>query len=563
MLNRFPHESVRTLRTMKLKKLLLSFTLLIMTLCVYWQTGTHGFCLLDDGDYIANNPAVLNGISPEGIAWAFSSFHTGNWHPVTWLSHMLDVQVFGRNSSAYHFVNVTIHSLNAMLVFLLLVQLTAALWRSFLVALLFALHPLHVESVAWIAERKDLLSGLFFFLTLIVWGRYVKKQTITRYLCALSLFALGLMAKPMLVTLPFILILLDWWPLGRLDAQRCPVRLFVEKIPFLGLSLASSCVTLLAQHQAGAMATLAATPLSVRLANALISYGVYLRKMVWSSDLAIIYPLPTFIPWWQPAAWGILFIVATFAFLRMRTRHPYLIIGWLWYLGMLLPVIGIIQVGIQSMADRYTYLPLLGPFVMISWGAADMAAGASRKAAIVAAFAVVTGFIVVVTWRQTGLWKSNILLFSRAVEVASVNPFARMDLAKAHINEGIGLIEKGNYDEALRNFSSATRSTGPVAAMAHNYIGLIHAMQGKDADAFREYVISLKCSSTYADPYYNMGLLHYGNGRFKEAAACFSEAVRLKPEEEKARAYLRETLQRLEGDESVRERQKGQVNLPQ
>lgn len=540
---------------MRLQKLLLSFSLIIVTLCIYRQTGTHGFCLLDDGDFIANNSVVLKGITPEGVAWAFSSFHTGNWHPVTWLSHMIDAQKFGTNAAGHHLVNVALHALNAALVFLLLMRLTAAPWRSFVAALLFAIHPLHVESVAWIAERKDLLSGFFFFLTLIAWDRYVRKQSSTRYICVLSLYALGLMAKPMLVTLPLLLLLLDWWPLRRFNAQCRPARLFAEKIPFLVLSLASSCVTIIAQHQAGAMTTIAGAPVTLRLANALTSYGVYLRKMVWPNDLAILYPLPTSIPWWQPTAWGIVLVVSTLAFVRLRGRCPYLIAGWLWYLVMLLPVIGIIQVGAQAMADRYSYLPLLGPFIMISWGVADTAAGQIRKAALIASVAVAVGLLSLASMRQVGFWKSDILLYSRALEVSPVNPVAYANLAKAHLNEGVALKDRGNYDGALKHFAVvAARSTGYVAAMAHNNIGLINAMHGRIAEAEKEYALARQHAPNYADPYYNMGLLSFEEGRLREAAACFSEAVRLDPGDEKARRYLQETLQKSGESQSIRGR---------
>lgn len=530
---------------MKLKKLLLSFSLLILTLCIYRQTGSHGFCLLDDGDFIVNNPVVLEGITPEGVAWAFSSFHTGNWHPVTWLSHMLDVQLLGTNATGHHLVNMSLHAVNAILVLVLLIQLTATLWRSFAVAVLFAVHPLHVESVAWIAERKDLLSALFFFLTLLAWNRYVRKQSPVRYLCALSLYALGLMAKPMLVTLPLLLLLLDWWPLRRLDAHRRPARLIAEKLPFLGLSLAFSFLTLLAQQQAGAMASVAATPVAVRFANALISCGVYLRKMVWPGDLAILYPFPTSVSWWQTAAWGMLLALLTLAFLRMRNRYPYLIFGWMWYLVMLIPVVGVIQVGVQAMADRYTYLPLLGPFIMIVWGAADAAAGRAGKRVVIASAVVAVCILSLLAWRQAGFWKSDIVLFSRAVEMAPVNPFARMHLAKAHLKEGDALKEKWDLESALKQFTiAATSSTGYVAAMAHNNMGLIHAIKGRNAEAEREYAISLQYAPGYADPYYNMGLLHLEAGQLQKAADCFREAVRLNPEDEKARRYLQETLNR-------------------
>ncbi len=529
---------------MKHKQLTLSFLLVLLTLCIYWQTGTHGFCLLDDGEYVADNSVVLKGITAEGISWAFSSFHAGNWHPVTWLSHMLDVQLFGTNASGHHLVNVLLHTLNALLVFSLFTRLTSALWRSFAVALLFAIHPLHVESVAWIAERKDLLSGLFFLLTLAAWERYIRSQSLCRYLCALTLFALGLMSKPMLVTLPFILLLLDWWPFKRFGTRNSPAGLFVEKIPFFLFSVASSIVTFLAQHQAGAVVSFTRTPSGLRLANAVVSYGAYLRKMLWPVDLGVYYPFPTSVPWWQPAACGTLLVIASLVFLRLRARYPYLIFGWLWYLGMLIPVIGIIQVGGQSMADRYSYLPLLGPFVMIAWGVAEAATGAARKAVIVSCAAVAAGLLAVSAWQQVGYWKSDIVLFSRALEIApDNNNITRLNISNAYMMKGLEFKKQWNFDEALDYFAiAAARSTGPVAAKVHNNIGLILAMQGKNAEAVREYLISMEFDPTYSDPYYNLGLLYLEKGRSRDAADLFKEAVRLNPEDENSRRYLQDIL---------------------
>lgn len=528
---------------MKNSKHLPCFFLTLITLGIYWQTNSHGFHIYDDAAYVTGNAIVLQGITPEGIAWALSAFHIANWHPVTWFSHMLDVQLFGTNASGHHVVSVLIHTLNASLVFLLLLQLTSTLWRSFTVALLFAIHPLHVESVAWIAERKDLLSGFFFLLTLMAWGRYVRKQTIFRYLCALSLFAIGLMSKPMLVTLPFILLLLDWWPLGRFDTQRRPAWFFMEKIPFFLFSVASSIVTFMAQNQGGAVVPFHKSPLTFRLANAVVSYGVYLRKMVWPNDLVVFYPFLNSIDWWLLAFWGILFVVATIVFLRRRNRYPYLMVGWLWYLGMLFPVIGIIRVGAQAIADRYTYLPLLGPFIMIVWGTAEAATRPARKAVIVACIAIVTGLLSFSAWRQAGYWKSDIILFSRVLEYAPVTPLTLTDFARSYIKKGEELKEQWNFDEALKYFDiAAARSTGALAATAHNNIGLIMAMQGKGTEAIREYELAIKYDPTFANPYYNMGLLNLEKGLRNEAAACFKEVLRLTPDDEKARRYLQDIM---------------------
>lgn len=528
---------------MKIKKILLSIFLVLITLCIYWQARTHGFYTYDDGAYIADNAIVLQGITLEGIKWALFDFHVANWHPVTWFSHMLDTHLFGANPSAHHLVSVIIHALNASLVFILLLQLTSALWRSFAVALLFAIHPLHVESVVWIAERKDHLSGLFFLLTLIAWVIYVRKQTTIRYVVALSLFVLGLMSKSMLVTLPFILLLLDWWPLGRFEAKRSPAWLFTEKIPFILLSVVFSIVTFLGQHQAGAVVSFDRTPIALRLGNAIISYGVYLRKMLWPNDLVVFYPFPTSIHWWSLVFWGMLLVIATIVFLRTRIRYPYLIVGWLWYLGMLFPVIGVIRVGAQAMADRYTYLPLLGPFIMIIWGAAEAATSQIRKTAVVTCVSIASGLLTYTAWLQVDYWKDDSILFSRVLEYETVTPLTLTDFANSYIKKGLELKGQWNFEEALKYFNiAAARSTGTLAATAHNNIGLIMAMQGKEAEAIREYELAIKHDPTFSEAYFNMGLLDVEKGHRNEAAASFKEVVRLNPKDENAHRYLHDLM---------------------
>lgn len=523
---------------MKYSKFLLTFPLILITICIYWQTGTHGFYAYDDVGYVAINDMVLKGITAEGVAWTFSSFYAANWHPVTWLSHMLDIQLFGINASGHHLVNVFFHVLNTSLVFLVLFKLTSALWRSFAVALLFAIHPLHVESVAWVAERKDLLSGLFFLLSLLVWESYTRKQTIIRYVCTLLLFTLGLMSKPMLVTLPFILLLLDWWPLGRFDTHK-PAWLFTEKIPFFLLAACSSVVTYIAQNQGGAVVSFNNSPLTYRLANAVISYGVYLRKMVWPNDLVVFYPFLNSIHWLPLAAWGVSFVVASITFFRIRKQYPYVMVGWLWYLGMLFPVIGVIRVGAQAMADRYTYLPLLGPFIMIIWGTAEAATRPARKVVIVASAAIVMTVLSFLAWQQVGYWKSDIILFSRVLKYSPVTSEILADLSRAYLEKGEELKDQYKLDEALKYFDIVSaRSVGVIAAAAHNNIGHIMAMQGKETEAIREYEISIRHDATFAGPYYNLGLLYLNKGLRKEAAACFNEVIRLDSENKDARKYL-------------------------
>lgn len=385
------------------------------------------------------------------------------------------------------------------------------------------------------------MSGFFFLLTLIVWERYVKKQSIGSYAAALLLFVLGLMSKPMLVTVPIILLLLDWWPLGRCTDQRGFKRLFMEKIPFFLLTAVFSLVTLLGQNQAGAVVSFNTSPITLRLANAVISYGAYLRKMLWPNDLVVFYPYPDSIHWVPLAVCLILLIVSTVVFLRLRWSYPYLIVGWFWYLVMLFPVIGVIRVGAQAMADRYTYLPLLGPFIMIVWGTAEAATRPVRKCVIAVCAGIVAGLLSFSAWQQAGYWQNDIILFARVLEYEPVTPLALTAFARSYIKKGVELKKQWDFDESLKYFTiAAARSTGTLAAIAHNNIGLIRAMQERDAEAMREYRIAVKQDPAFTDASFNMGLLYLEQGRRNEAAACFREVVRLNPNDEKARRYLRE-----------------------
>ena len=354
-----------------LSAVLVCLALAACTLAVYWQAQGYAFINYDDNDYITQNPAVFRGLSWGALKWAFTESLASNWHPLTWISHMADCQFFGVTAGAHHMVNVVWHIANAILLFLVLRLMTSRLWTSAFVAGLFALHPLHVESVAWIAERKDVLSTFFWFLTTWAYTGYARRGGAHRYMITLSLFAIGLMAKPMLVTLPFVLLLLDYWPLARFaDSAKMRV-LIVEKIPFLALTAASCVVTFAAQFKE-AVAPVDDLSVVQRLLNALVSYFDYVRMMFWPSRLAILYPLSVEAQWWKVVV-AALFVcgVSVLAF-RLRRSHPYLITGWLWYLGTLVPVIGLVQVGNQSLADRYTYVPLTGLFIIVAWGVSDL-----------------------------------------------------------------------------------------------------------------------------------------------------------------------------------------------
>ena len=350
--------------------------LFIITLVVFWQTGEHQFINFDDPLYVTNNPHVKGGITGKNIVWAFTTTAASNWHPLTWLSHMVDVEVFGLNPRGHHLTNVFIHILSTLLLFLLLDQITGAPWRSLFVAALFALHPLHVESVAWVAERKDVLSSFFWLLTLIFYAIYVKHQQVKFYLLALSSFVAGLMAKPMLVTLPVVMLLLDYWPFNRFKHEAAHggttagstlLSLVREKLPFLLFSVFSSLVTMYAQHKGEALKSLDVAPFGLRVGNAVIAYVKYLGKTIWPQDLAILYPFPSSLPLWQILRFISALVLISVVTVRYRRRYPYLLVGWFWFLVTLVPVIGLIQVGGQSIADRYTYIPLTGLFIMGSW----------------------------------------------------------------------------------------------------------------------------------------------------------------------------------------------------
>ncbi len=376
---------------------LFSSILIVITLAVYMQAGNHQFLNYDDDAYVTINPHVASGITGRNIMWAFTSIEASNWHPITWLSHMADVQFYGLNPRGHHLTNVAIHTASALLLFLLLLRLTACLWQSFFVAALFALHPLHVESVAWVAERKDVLSAFFWFLTLFFYYEYVAKRKTSSYILALFSFVLGLMSKPMLVTLPIVMLLMDFWPLGRYRHEQRgedlrehlgrSIALIIEKIPFFVCSLFSGLITIYAQRTTGAMSSLDLVPLWLRIKNALLAYVSYIGKTVWPQDLAVLYPFPHSIPLWQAVGSLFVLIFLSASVFRAGRRHPYLVTGWFWFLITLVPVVGIIQVGSQSMADRYTYIPLTGLFIMAAWGVPDLTRGLRHRRVLLAVLA--------------------------------------------------------------------------------------------------------------------------------------------------------------------------------
>ena len=357
-------------------KLIICIFLTTVTLIVFWQVQNHEFLNFDDPLYVVDNPHVQRGLSLRSVWWSFGLFETGpNWIPLSWLSHMVDYQLYGLNPKGHHFNNLLLHIVNTLLLFIVLNRMTKAVWRSALVAALFAVHPLHVESVAWVSERKDVLSTFFWMLTLWAYARYVEKPGVKRYLPALLFFVLGLMSKSMLVTLPFLLLLLDYWPLGRLQVigpvkpvVRQFLRLTREKTPFFFFFAVLCVLTFLGQQGANAVGSLDEFPLDIRVANALVAYMSYIGKMIWPHNLSFFYPHPGMVAWWKVSVSFLLLLCITFTAFKTLRSLPWVIVGWLWYLGTLLPVIGLVQVGFQAMADRYTYVPLIGMFIIVSWG---------------------------------------------------------------------------------------------------------------------------------------------------------------------------------------------------
>jgi tetratricopeptide (TPR) repeat protein len=441
--------------------LLLGAALALLTLAAYLPTLHNGFVNLDDGLYVTGNPHVQQGITGAGVAWALTANVANNWHPLTLLSHLLDCQLFGLDAAGHHATSLLLHLANVVLLFAVLRRLTGAVWRSAAVAALFAVHPAHVESVAWVAERKDVLSALFWLLAMAAYGRYARRPSVGRYLPVALAMALGLAAKPMVVTLPFALLLLDIWPLERLGLGW--KRLAVEKLPLLALSAASSLVTL--HYQRTSLAPLGLDPWSLRLANAAVSYTAYLGKLLLPSNLAVFYPIPLAIPAWKVAGAVALLAILTALAVRTARKAPWLLVGWLWFLGTLVPVIGLVQVGRQAMADRYTYIPSIGLFVAIVWGIAGLVG--ERRAVLATAAAVVIALLVAGTWMQAGTWRDSVTLYRHALAVTPDNYLAHLGLAKALVAKGDGAGAAEQYRAALALRPGLIEARAGLEAVLH------------------------------------------------------------------------------------------------
>lgn len=503
--------------------------LVLLTVAVFGQTATHDFVNLDDPDYISCNPMVTHGLTGRGLVWAFTQFHSANWHPLTWISHMVDCQIYGLRPGGHHLTNVAIHAATVVALFLVLRLLTGAMWQSAFVAAVFAIHPLRAESVAWIAERKDLLSGLFFVLTIGAYAGCVRRPNAARYGLTLLFLALGLMCKPMLVTLPMILLLLDYWPLQRKESL---AKLTLEKTPMFGLSALSCMVTLLAQRVGLQSTDVYSVPL--RLGNALVSGLIYFKQLFWPADLAVFYPYPRGgFPIWELALACGWIGAFTGVAIWQRRKRPWLLTGWFWYLIMLLPVIGFVQVGGQAHADRYTYLPQIGLCVALTWLAGEWIV--SRAAAWTLASAVIIG-LTICAWRQTAIWQNSQTLWVHAIACTSNNAFA-------HKNLGDFLYGMGKFDDAIAEFRSALQIK-PDYADAHNSLGVALMDSGKldeAADEFRT-ALEYRPGLTYAN--FNLGIVSFRQGRYDAAIDAFQNALKTNPNYAEARfsmgtAFLR------------------------
>jgi Flp pilus assembly protein TadD len=532
--------------------------LVLATLTVYWQAGSYEFVNFDDDTYVTENHHLHKGLTRESFIWAFTATDEANWHPLTWLSHMLDFELYGLNPTGHHLTSVFFHLANTLLLFLLLKLMTGAFWRSALVAALFALHPLHVESVAWVAERKDVLSTLFWMLTLWAYLGYVQRPGVRRYLLILLLFALGLMAKPMLVTLPCVLLLLDYWPLKRIEigqsASGLPAasqpstiaekpggqafRLLLEKTPLFVLAAVSSFVTFIVQKSGGAVGALEVYPIKIRVANALVSYVKYIVKMIWPQNLAVFYPHPgQGLPMWQAAAAGLLLLLISIAVIRAGRRQPYLPVGWFWYLGTLVPVIGLVQVGAQAMADRYTYVPLIGLFIIASWGVPALLAKYRFQRTVLATLAtILLVTITLVSKWQVRHWQNSLTLFQQAVEVTADNYVA-------HDSLGNALAQQGMLDQAIVHYREALRIK-PNLMNTRNNLGVALLQQGEINRAMAQYYQALRLKPDSAETHSNLGVALFTVGQLDQAIGHYRTAIKLDPNFGKAHNNLGNALAR-------------------
>ena len=587
------------------QEIIICLVLIAATLVVYWQITNHEFINYDDGLYVTENSHVQAGLTSESIKWAFTTYHASNWHPLTWLSHMLDIELYGLNPMGHHWTNLQFHIANTLLLFFILQQMTGAIWKSAFVAAIFALHPLHVESVAWVAERKDVLSTFFGMLTISAYIMYVKKRNLLRYFLVFIFLSLGLMAKPMLVTLPFVLLLLDFWPLKRLKyySHHQSSKLFFliyEKIPLFIPVAISSVLTILAQKNAEALCTFEALSITTRIANAFVSYTGYIIKTIWPRNLAVFYPHQFGeLSLWYVFLAALAIAVISFFSIRWFKKYPYITFGWFWYLGTLIPVIGLIQVGAQSMADRYTYIPLTGLFIIVVWGISDLLKKRHFNKIILAVFAIILiSAFSTQSYFQIKHWKNSASLFEHAVKVTNHNWLAynnlglalmcngkaeeavfyfkktlqiRPDFLKTLDNLGVALFQLRHFEEAIFYYTKALKINSENAGI-HKHIAMILETQGKLEEAVQHYTKALlinpeladvhyclanalaaqkdfekakyryreaiKKDSGHSNAHYNLGCILLNQKKYKEALAHFTEVIKIKPDYKQAYNHI-------------------------
>ena len=549
-----PVDSPQAKSSIRRQVLGVCFFLVVITWLVFGQTVRYDFVNYDDNEYVYANPAITSGLTPQGITYAFSGRHARNWHPLTTLSHMLDCQLWGVRAGGHHLTNLVLHTIAVVLLFLVLKQMTGAIWRSAFAAALFAIHPLHVESVAWISERKDVLSAIFFMLTLGAYFHYARSPSLGRYVTMSIMFALGLLSKSMLVTVPFILLLLDYWPLERFGGRSSIKRLVLEKIPLLALSAAGGFVTLWVQQSS--VARTEQLPLVSRIGNGLVSCVIYVKQMIWPVGLAVFYPHPgDQLPVWEVGLAIVLLGLVSAGVIALRHKRPYLVTGWFWYLTMLVPVIGLIQVGSQAHADRYTYLPQIGLYLLLAWAITDALTSPLQRTILAATASVA---IIALAWCahiQASYWRNGESLWGHALAVTSWNFMAHDGLGeclanRGHLDEAIdqfqlalnmapgyreietnlmlALTKKGRTDEAITHLQALLKED-PNDAQLHYNLGNALRKKGDSRGAIAAYEKALAIQGRYPAAHYNLGIALDQNGQIEEAIAHYQEAVKEQP----------------------------------
>jgi Flp pilus assembly protein TadD len=528
-------------------KLMISLFLILAIVMIYGQVGSFGFVDWDDGSYVTKNLYVQKGLSEEGFIYAFSTSHGGSWHPVTWLSHMLDSELYGLNPAGHHYTNIIFHIANSLFLFFILFRMTGALWRSAFVAALFAVHPLHVESVAWVSERKDVLSTFFGLLMIGSYYRYTKTPDLKNYLLVIIFLSMGLMSKSMLVSFPFVLLLVDFWPLKRIQLKNNsglrledPARygfkgiyqLVVEKIPLFVIAFIICVLTFFIQRSDGVMASLEVLPLKTRISNAIISYVSYIFKAIWPHNLSYYYPysIGTFPAWYIYGAAFLILSVLLWS-IYLSKQYPYVIVGLFWYFVTLVPVIGLVQVSDQAMADRYTYIPLIGLFIVIAWGVPDILKEWNyRKIFLCVSAVIILSSLTISSFVQTKHWKNSIALFENAVKINENNSHALSNLITA-------LIKNGKYDNAFFYLSRAVKRDPQKTYLRMN-LATVLFLQAKPDEAISQYRKILQTETKNADVYYNLAYVLSTKGKFDEAVSLYNEALRIDPKYAKAHYYL-------------------------